>query len=264
MKKILFTAAALLMAVSLSAQTREAFNAELGGRFSVELDKKIAKGWHVYLNEEVRLDENITTFDRFHTTLGTSYKFNSFLKGGIEYSLINHYKPNAKEWQNKHRLSLYLTERFKTGDWTLSLKETFRFTHKAYENNTFQSPRNPLNLKVRFQAQYGGFHNVEPYAGIEGRLLLNGATCSATYYSASDTWGDYSFTGYGDVYVNRIRGFAGLEWKLTRKHTLDFRLLADYLMDKEIDTNSEGTELKSMVLTNKLFPQLCIGYKFSF
>ena len=264
MKKIITLLAFVLTAGLASAQTRDAFNAEFGGRVSVELDKKLAKGWHVYLSEELRFDENFAAFERFHTTLGTSYKFGRVLRGGVEYTLINPYKASDKVWQPRHRLSLFLGENFRVGDWTLSAKETFRFTHRAYDSNPYQSPRNPLDVKLRFQVKYRGFRTWSPYAGIEGKIRLNGASCSATYYSASDTYEDYVFTGYKDTYVSRLRGYLGTEFKLTRQHAIDVKLLMDYLMGKEIDTNSEGTKLKSITRDNKLFPQLCVGYTFSF
>ena len=184
MKKMLLILAATSVCVAAAAQhtniPRTDLSPEVGGRISVELDKKLARGWHLYLSEQVRFDDNFTDFQRFHTTVGMSYKFAKHLKGAVEYSFINNYKSSSKTFNNNHRLSLSLTEPFSFGSWDLSIKETFRVTHKSYTHNLYQSPNNPMNAKLKVLLKYKGLRAFVPYAGMEGRMLLNGASCSAS------------------------------------------------------------------------------------
>ena len=56
--------AAVVLALPLAAQDDVDLDNEFGGRVSVELDKKLRKGLHVFLEEEVRLDNNFGAFDR--------------------------------------------------------------------------------------------------------------------------------------------------------------------------------------------------------
>ena len=51
---------------------------------------------------------------------------------------------------------------------------------------------------------------------------------------------------------------------MSPSHTLDFFLLTDYNYNKEIDTNAEGTKLKSLTYDRGLQIGLGVGYKFSF
>ena len=259
MKKIVLALAALSVCLAASAQTRDAFSTEFGGRLSVGIDKKIVKGWHVYLSEEVRMDDNFKAFDRFHTTLGTSYKPLSWLKVGLEYSLINHYKPSSDVWHTRHRGSFYLSESIKAGLWTLSFKETLYLTYKAYDINVVQEPKAALQTKLRFQAKYRGWGDWRPYAGVEGRFMLNG-----TNGTIDSSYTYFTFSSYSDAYFNRMRGFLGLEWKLSSYHSIDFRLAADYNCGVELDVKSDGTTIKSFTQENKLFPWLKIGYTFNF
>ena len=259
MKKLAIILAVLLACGAASAQTRDDFSAELGARMSVEIDKRILKGWHVYASEQIRLDDNLTTFDRFHTTVGTSYKPLDWLKFGVEYSFINHYKPNAKEWENRHRGSFFLTESIKYGLWTFSFTETFRATYKAYEINEAQGPKTQLQAKLRFRAKYRGWGYWRPYFGIEGRMTLNG-----TYGTFSDDFKYYTFDSYSDLYLNRVRGTVGVEWKVGTYSAIDFKILTDYNFGVDLDLKSDGTTVKSLTQENKLMPSLCVGYTFSF
>ena len=103
-----------------------------------------------------------------------------------------------------------------------------------------------------------------PYGYVEGKFILNDPSCTATYYSSSGSYSDYSFDGYNDFYLGRVRGVLGGEWELSRSSSLDVRLMLDYLMGKDIDTNKDGTILKSLVYTKSLNPVISVGYKFSF
>ena len=94
--------------------------------------------------------------------------------------------------------------------------------------------------------------------------IFNDPACTATYNTATASYSNYSFTGYTDTYVNRLRGGLGLEWKLNQHNALEFYGLLDYCYDKNIDTNKTGTRLKSLTYDQKLRPTLGVGYKFSF
>ena len=59
-----------LMCFGANAQTDVDLGTELGGRLAVSVDKKLARGLHVSLEEEIRFDNNFGAFDRFHTTVG--------------------------------------------------------------------------------------------------------------------------------------------------------------------------------------------------
>lgn len=61
---------------------------ETGGRVSVELDKKLAKGLHLTLDAEARMNDNFTDFGRYQAGLGMTYKVNHWLKLGGGYTFI--------------------------------------------------------------------------------------------------------------------------------------------------------------------------------
>ena len=98
----------------------------------------------------------------------------------------------------------------------------------------------------------------------ELRNVFNDPACSATWSTASQAYSDYSFLGYSDAYFNRLRGCLGTELKVSYQSAFDFYILLDYNYDKDIDTNKEGTKLKSLTYDRKLMTSLGVSYIFSF
>lgn len=233
---------------------------EYGGRFSVQLDYKLKKGLHLTADAELRLQDNFNTVGRYNAGLGVDYKINGFLKAGAGYTYISA-RNSQDEWNPRHRLYAELTGTLKSGDWRLSLKEKMQLTHRD-EVNVYQTTPNALTLKSRLKAEYKGFTTVDPYIFVEARTVLNDPACSANWNGSA--YSDYSFTGYNDVYFNRLRGAIGAEWKIDKHNSLDISAMLDYCYDKDIDTNKEGTKLKSLTYDRTIAPQLSIGYVYSF
>ena len=235
---------------------------DFGGRLSLGVDRKLAKGLHLGIDGEVRLSDNFSSFGRWQAGVGLTYKVNPYLKLGAGYIFID--KRNSDgEWNPRHRFYLDATGGIKAGDWRFSLKERLQLTHRNPDGmNVYQANPNALALKSRLKAQYNGFRSISPYAFVEARLALNDPACTATWNGSSFT--DYAFTGYTDAYLNRVRTALGLEWSLTKHHALDITLFGDYCYDKIVDTNASGTQLNSLTYDRTFITNLSIGYKFSF
>jgi hypothetical protein len=255
----------LTLAASGFAQAQGTVNAmdnDLGGRISVTLDKKLVKGVHLFAEGEARFSDNFSSFGRYQAGLGLTWKISDVFKVGTGYQFIQ--KQNSEgTWKPRHRVYLDGTVNLRAGDWRFSVKERLQYTHRDV-NNTFQNNPNSLALKSRFKIAYKGLATVTPYGYVELRNVFNDPSVKATWSTASLAYADYSFGGYNDVYINRIRGSLGAEWKVSKQHALDFFLLTDYYYDKNIDTNSEGTKLKSLTWDQGINVSIGVGYKFSF
>lgn len=255
-----FVAAGLLF---LPAHGSYAQNVGFNTRTSAEVDWKIMKGLHLNAGYELRTKKSLTGVERHQASIGVEYKVCDWFKVGGEYIFIGHFN-SADVFRPRHRLSLNLTGMYDAGPWRFSLKEKLQLTHHAYEMNTFQNVPNALQLKSRFTVKYRGMKVLEPYAYVEMRNIFNAPRFSATYNESTSEWSDYSFLGYGDAYVNRLRAAAGLQWNISRHHGIDFTLMYSRTRSLDIDTNREGTELKSLAWNKANAISLCIGYCFSF
>ena len=263
----------LLFPNHATAQTDVDLDPEIGGRLSFTLDKKITRGLHVSLEEEVRFDNNFSSFDRSQTTVALSYKVNDNLKFGLGYAMINPYSSSNNAFKNsRHRFMLDVTGGIHFGNWRLSLKERFQATYRSGDMNEYQNPRTALILKSRLKLQYKGMRRLEPYASFELRNTLN-APVIVAYYNGTNyitdtytTEGDagWFLDGFSNIFVNRLRGSIGAEYRLTKRSSLDISLMADYVMDNIVDANSEGTKLKSYTHETGFVGWLTAGYRYSF
>jgi len=261
----LIAALAILLPLAAGAQTYTDLDLDFRGRTSVAVDYKVFKGFHISLEEEIRMKDNFGGLDRFQTTVGVSYKIAPWLKAGLGYSFIE--KQGNTELKPRHRVNADLTGIWKTGDWTFSLRERFLLTNRPGSFNRFENPRNALALKSRFQVKYRLTHDLRPYALFELRTALNDVQINATYSSNTDK---YTLTNpgadpnYNIINNNRYRAGIGLEWKLGRNHALDFYGLGDYCMERDPDFSKNGKELNSFTIDRSLNITAGVGYVFSF
>lgn len=263
----------LLLPTAVFAQTELDDENDFQTRVSIGIDKKITKGFHFKAEEEFRFEDASTAIDRFQTTLGLSYKLFDGLKAGVSYILLNPYADKKGSFKNpRHRFSFDLTGSYKAGLWTFTLKERLQMTHRTGDFNPYQSASNAWVLKSRVGAKYRGLPGLKPYGFFEVRNTLNAPTVQATYNSATGAYSPTSGTaeagwflsGWDGMYVNRLRLGLGMEYELSKHHGLDFFLLSDYLTDKSIDANADGTVLKSYTLQHGLNFTLGVGYTYSF
>lgn len=265
MKKTIILACILIAAAPGLAMAQGTINdegTEFGARISATLDKKISKGFHWFAEGEARMSDNFSDFGRYQFGTGLTYKVSPNFKVGAGYIFIN--KKNSSDiWKPRHRIYGDATVGFRSGAWRFSVKERLQLTHREV-GNIYQNNPNSLSLKSRLKVSYDVSNALTPYGYIEFRNVLNDPSCNATWNSASQTYSDYSFGGYDDAYLNRVRGSLGVDWKLDKRNAFDFFLLGDYCNDKEIDTNAEGTKLKSLTYDRGFKVSLGIGYKFSF
>ena len=277
MKKTVLTIALIVFAgfgfPSLKAQTDVDLDPEFGGRLSVSIDKKLARGLHVSLEEEIRMDNNFGSFDRFHTTLALSYKVSDYLKLGVGYAMINPYSSSNSAFKSsRHRLMLAATGSLRFGDWRLSLRERFQATYRSGDMNEYQNPRTALTLKSRLKLSYKGLRRLEPYAYVELRNTLNAPVINASYdgtnylTSALSQYGEagWFIDSWSGVYVNRVRGSVGFDYRLSKASSIEVSLMADHIMDKVVDANAEGTKLKSYTRETGFVGWINIGYSYSF
>ena len=56
----------------------------------------------------------------------------------------------------------------------------------------------------------------------------------------------------------------GANIRLDKRNTLNFYILTDYLMEKQVDANAEGTKLKSYTKETGFRGWIGAGYEFAF
>jgi len=263
MKRVLLLLA-LLCPIGAWAQA----STDWGVRASVEANCKIARGTHIYAEEEIRGLNS--ALDNIRTTVGFTYKPFKRMKLGVGYTLINTNQVSTGTFKApRHRLFADVAYTVRAGYFHLTLKERFQFTHRCGDFNVYQNTPNALALKSKFTVKYKGWYATEPYASFELRTALNDpwGTASGTAQwnnKGTKTYYDYTPEGYTHVYNNRYRGELGINFELTPNHSLKPFFLLDYCVDYELDTNAEGTRLFSAAYENAFCLSLGLSYVFNF
>ena len=258
--KQLFSVMMLLLPLTAVAQ-----GDDFGLDFSLEAQKKLSKAWSLSLEGEMRTRDNTKTTDRWSIGLDVDYKVTKWLKASAGYTLlydnnerISYFeelddevldgdadagdpKKCAKYWGTRHRFNVSLTfDKKLFGDFKFSLRERWQYTYRpeytvserwsyldnAYDGNEKHYSGNGKNvLRSRLQVEYDkkGL-NLTPYANVE---LFN-------------AWS-----------IQKIRYTAGLDWKLSRQHSIGAFYRYQNVRDDD-DDNEPNTHL------------IGLGYKFKF
>ena len=273
--RTLIHALVALLAVPIAswAQTETTLAPEAGARLSLGADYKVAKGLHISLEEELRLDNNFAALNRLQTTVGVSYKILRNLRLGAGYAMINPYKASASGFSGtRHRLMFDAVASVRYGAWQFALKERLQFTHRTGSYNAYQSPATASALKSRISVKYKGMQLLEPYAYAEVRHSFSNPVINATY--ADSTWIDGSgrakgdagwfLDGFNGTGVNRYRLALGTDIHLDAHNNLNAAILLDRIIDPVVDANAEGTRLKSYEVQKGYIGWITIGYEYQF
>ncbi|MBR5643964.1 MAG: DUF2490 domain-containing protein [Salinivirgaceae bacterium] len=264
MKKLIIFSLAAMLAVPMSilAQDAKDDGTDFGGRVSAEVDKKLMKGLHAFVNGEARLNDNFGNFYRYQGTVGASYKVNNYLKTALSYTFIEN-KNSKDEWKIRNRFTFDITGSYRFGDFKLSLRERLQLTCKDV-NNKYQDVAKGLTLRSRLMVQYKALDALTPYAYVDVRNTLNAPKWTYDFDDETGIFSNYSYEGNKDVYINRVRLGLGAEWELSKQHSFDFFCLYDFCNEKDIDSNKKGTKLFYSFNHHSQNISLGVGYKFSF
>ena len=210
---------------------------DLGGSYNLEFSKKLTKQLGVSLEGEYRTRNNMRSTERFMSSVAVDYKFNNFIKTGVDYTLINLDALENKfgDWEIRHRWSAFLTLYKKVGRVEFALREKYQQTYRQGVPATEWSPTfnrdeaeweysikeraNPKKvLRTRLQATWDIRKcKFEPYASVEFFHLLNDPV------------------NHG---VGRVRYTIGTDYKLTKND----KLTLFYRNNNELTTNRSGEE----------------------
>jgi len=263
-KFVLLSLLCLSFHLASLAQSETTVNdTEFKARASLGIDWKIKKSLHAEAGYELRSSGSLSGIERHQLNAGIRYSPVSHLDIGCGYYFVGHFDGD-KNFKPRHRFYADITGSYKFGGWKLSLRERVQMTHKSYESNEFQQTPNLVELKSRLKLAYKGFTHLEPYVFAELRNCFNGPSFSADYDETTGKYSNYVFMGYTDTYINRIRAALGIEWNIDSRNCIDIKALADFCRGKSIDTDAEGTKLKSFTWEKSTNVVLSLGYIFSF
>lgn len=269
--RLLLTIVATATLLSVSAQedfrgypTRQDFEPRTESkndfrmRFGFDVEKKLGRKFELSLNEELRMEDNMSKVDRLNTKLSLGYKATSFLKISAGYTLIAQYSKKNKEddygnefvergWNIRHRFSVDFTGSVKFGRWKLSLRERILATMRSDSVDVREKLETAWELRHRLQAQYSFPHKPwKPYAYVELRNTLNVQEI------------------VGENYLCRVRVAAGAEYLINSRSSFDFYYMFDYSKDYDIGFTKNKGLLKEFTTEKGYCHVLGVQYNYKF
>lgn len=171
----------ILLLLSCAALTVSAD--DFGGNVSVELSKKLGKKVDISLEEEVRLTQNWSHFDRSATTLGADFKLiKKYLKGGVAYSALVYNETNYRLLD--HRAIASLTGTAYAGNFEFSLRARYQatFLDDSYGNSHKVNPKQILRGKAEIEYDVAKI-KLNPYISAEAYYEIAKKDCNRFKYS---------------------------------------------------------------------------------
>ena len=269
-----------IFALAATAVFTAAHADDYGVWLGASVQKNITKQFLVDAGLGMRAENKLNDLTRYDFDAGLGYKITPWLGIGGGYSFIRDYNleevtpktrgVNVEEayWRNKHRATFDVT-----GSWDVrlankscfefSVRERYQYTHFVPTQTTKTKYRAPLS-----DEQLGGWAgDVYPYDGVlyssksqelDGKrskhkhylrsrfqVAYNIRHCSWTPYASYEFSNDFC----NSLHLDKQRLTAGVEWKVTKQHKIDFAYVYNHGADDDSDGNNHV---------------LSIGYKFKF
>ena len=203
-------------------------------------------------------------FNKSYTTLALSYKNRHFkyLKADAGYVLKLTRKDSVTVNKiMRHRVFFSVTGSYRYENWSFSLRERFmteiRMGDIDYHKATgyYQSNRTEWYLRSKVEVAYHAVSKpLKPYIWCELVNTLN-ANPLQQYYANNDP------TNGGHQYIRRVRSAIGVEWRLTKRNSLDFCYRFNYGYDRDVNVKPNSQKI---ILTEERSFQHAIGITYSF
>jgi hypothetical protein len=218
---------ALTFPIFLTAQ-----ESEPGGIWTaVAVEKDLTKKWSVGSEFEFRTIGFTTERDRFSAQIGTDYEILNNLKLGVSYNWLNvddDYKFSDDSirtdyFQNRHRVNLQATWKYKVGNISFQLRERARVTYKDDSDRLKENGKvnkNRLNPEYAWRNRFKVSYDKKkmpwtPYVSFESYYLLNDPDPIRFYNSSATEYTDRH------SYFSKLRYTIGLEYKINKHHSVE-------------------------------------------
>ncbi len=264
MKKLYFMllVAALLFAGSAVAGAATGSGQEaddVGMSVSASVEKKLPKGFTVGLNAEYRLQDDLSSFERFTVGPSVEYRITKWLKasaGGIFMYVSNEGKTNYRDdgsvkWIReskstpRYRAYVALTGSYSVARFKFSLRERYQYTYRP----EYTATRNYFTKDGEYNYSEDDVRESVSHNLLRSRLTASYDIrhCPLSPYAYAELYSslDDSFK------TSKWRYSVGIDWKVNKKNVLSLSWLYEDVKG-ENDTVNGNSHL------------IGIGYTFKF
>lgn len=283
MKRFFCTLLIVMGAASAMGQPAPAINdipkndpgLKYGIQFSAEASKRINPFWEVSAGGEFRMRGDFLYDKQIRGNLGVEYKHTKRFSLLADYTYTGLMK-EGDNFKSRHRLEAGAKETVKLNKkFKLVFTEKLGLTYKAWDINKYQTTRVDVFIKLRAKLQWDITKKFSVFTFLESRITFREPNLTNLYYDDdlmqfTDAGGSpvsdsgWFLEGYDKLRVNRMRNAIGADYKLSKAHKIRLTVLYDYEKELDIDSNKNGTVIKSLVYDRRNILYGRLSYYFSF
>lgn len=224
-------------------------------RFGFDLKFNLWRGLSLSVEEDARLKNNLSGFDRSYTYATLSYRFNPYFKFGVGYTFMAIWHDGKKStdyekyWDFRHRINLDFTGNVSTGRWKFTLRERPLATIRMLSYDPLEKVSPEYTLRSKVEVEYSAMTApIKPYFAFELSNTLN----HSKYIEKN--------------YIDRYRFNIGLKWRLNKSNSIDFFYRFDIGYDKDvnIDYKKDDVTIKKVDIVNEHDYSHIIGIFYNF
>ncbi len=182
---------------------------------SASFQAKVVKKLTASVTQEVRLNENLKEFGTLYTDLGLEYKISKHFQASVNYRFVQK-KQTDNSYSYRHRPYLEIKADYTVKPFVLKyrcrIQDEYNDMGRAEDGG-----RASYDFRNRFSLEWDHWKKYTPYVSVELFTPLND---------------DYP------LWINDIRGAAGLEISLSKHHKLDLF----YLIQHELYVSKAETD----------------------
>ena len=214
----------LITTFSFSVSKAQVNDAALWTHISIE--KNLSSFFSLELNQEFRLNENISELGTAFTEAGFQYKILNDIRIGASYRFIQRRRLD-NSYSFRHQHAYFLTLRQEIGKFDFIVREKYQSRYS--DINSSDDGKIPEDvLRTRLTIRYDLVKRYAPFISAE------------FYYQLNNPEGNE---------IEKLRYQAGLNYELNKYHSFSLA----YLIDKEINRNNPWTDYV-----------IDLGYEFTF
>jgi len=193
----------LLLLVLCTASTAFSQNDDFGIWYSVSAEKKLVKNVEIDLDANVRTFDNASKIEEVFFDIGLTYKFNKFLSAAVSYRFTE-FKENDDYFHPRHKWFADLKGKLPLGDFNISARLRFQQRYKTY----FEDENDKESSEV---------------GRIKFRTLYNIPSFPVNPYISAELF--FPMFREKTRYIEKNRFMAGLEYNISKKHSLDLEYM---------------------------------------
>ncbi|MGL4364819.1 MAG: DUF2490 domain-containing protein [Bacteroidales bacterium] len=178
------------------------------------LVSKEFKDFEFFLGEELRIINALNNLDRLCSMLGSSYRFNKYIKVGADFSHI--FVNNQRNWENRYRNNIDLILSYPINNqWQLSLRERLWTMVIVKPNHLLFNKKAAWALRSRLMTEYkvSSPITLQSYVELSTRLF--------TPLLISN-------------YMDRMRCYVGMKYTVSKTSEIELYYRFDHNIDKSL------------------------------